>query len=148
MRSIFRDKERRALHRRVDALRPDSRALWGRMNAQQMICHLKDAIESGFGASPATPATGPLTRFPIKWLVINVLPWPKGKLQSPPDLLVTAPSDWDADIAALRSALERAAAKGPDAAWPASDVFGHLSGREWGALLRTHMDHHLRQFGV
>jgi hypothetical protein len=118
------------------------------MNAHQMICHLRDAIESGFGDATATPATGALTRFPMKWLVINVLPWPKGKLQSPPDLLVTQPTDWETDIAALRSALERAAAKGPNAEWPASDLFGQMTGRDWGALIRTHMNHHLKQFGV
>lgn len=118
------------------------------MTVHQMICHLRDALESGFSDSHPTPATGALTRFPLKWLVIYVLPWPKGKLQSPPDLLVTKPTDWEADIAALRSALERFAAKSPDAEWPASDVFGQLTGKDWGALLRTHMNHHLTQFGV
>lgn len=148
MRNIFDESERSRLHRRIDALQPTSRARWGRMNAHQMICHLKDAAESGFGPSPAEPATGILSRFPIKQLVIYVLPWPKGKLQSPPELLATKPGDWSADLVALRTALDRAAGKGPDAAWPASDVFGRLSGEEWGALLRTHFDHHLRQFGV
>jgi hypothetical protein len=27
-------------------------------------------------------------------------------------------------------------------------VFGPLTGADWGALLRTHIDHHLKQFGV
>ena len=148
MRSIFSDRERRALQRRIDALRPDTPRRWGRMNAHQMVCHLKDAVESGFGESPPGRASGPIAHFPLNWLVINVLPWPKGKLESPPELFVTTPGVWDEDVAALRSALERAAAKGPDAPWPASDVFGPLSGRSWGALLRTHIDHHLRQFGV
>ncbi len=148
MRSIFNEKERAALHRRIDRLRPDSPARWGRMNAHQAICHLRDAVDSGLRHSPEAPGTGPLTRFPLKWLVIYVLPWPRGKLQSPPDLLVTQPGEWKADIAALHAALDRTAAKDPASAWPASDVFGHLSGRDWGALLRTHINHHLRQFGV
>jgi hypothetical protein len=148
MRTIFNEKERARLLRRIAALRPDSRARWGQMNAHQAVCHLTDAVRSGFGAAPEHRATGPLSHFPLNWLVINVLPWPRGKLQSPPDLLVTQPSNWDRDVAALRAALERAVEKGPDAEWPASDVFGPLSGRAWGALLRTHIDHHLRQFGV
>lgn len=42
---------------------------------------------------------------------------------------------------------ERSAARGPHAQWPATPTFGPISGRSWGALLRTHLDHHLRQFG-
>jgi hypothetical protein len=148
MRSIFNAHERRRLHQRLDRLTPDTPARWGRMTAPRMVCHLIDAIESSDAPSPAVAATGLLTRVPFKQLVIYVLPWPKGKLQSPPELLVTQPSDWAADLARLRAALERVGARGPGGTWPASDVFGALSGRDWGALLRTHINHHLRQFGV
>lgn len=148
MRSIFSDSERRSLHHRLDQLHPDSPARWGGMNAHRMICHLRDAVESGFSTAPVEPGTGALARNPLKWLVLNVLPWPKGKLQSPPDLLVSQPAEWSSDMEALRAALERAVVRGPGAEWPASEVFGVLSGREWGVLLRTHIDHHLRQFGV
>jgi hypothetical protein len=148
MRSLFDDTERRRLLRRLDTLSPDTPARWGRMTAHRMVCHLIDAVESSGAPSPAHPGTGPLARMPLKWLVIHVLPWPKGKLQSPPDLLVTTPGAWEADLTRLRTSIERVAARGPGGAWPASDVFGPLSGREWGALLRTHIDHHLRQFGA
>jgi len=42
----------------------------------------------------------------------------------------------------------RAAARGPSAKWPASRVFGGISGRSWGVLQHKHLDYHLRQFGV
>ena len=148
MRSIFNAHERRRLHQRFDHLTPDTPARWGRMNAHRMVCHLIDAIESSDAPSPAVAATGLLTRAPFKQLVIYLLPWPKGKLQSPPELLVTQPSAWTADLARLHASLERVGARGPAGAWPASDVFGPLTGRDWGALLRTHMNHHLRQFGL
>lgn len=41
-----------------------------------------------------------------------------------------------------------AGARGPGAAWPASRVFGRISGSSWGVLEYKHLDHHLRQFGV
>jgi hypothetical protein len=149
MRTIFNDHERTALLRRINALTPDTPARWGRMDAHRMVCHLHDVIESGFADfQPAHASGGLLSWFPLNWLVINVLPWPKGKLESPPDPLATVSGTWAEDVAALRAALEKAAAKGPDAEWPASDVFGPLSGRSWGALLRTHINYHLRQFGV
>lgn len=147
MRSIFDSSERKRLLQRLDALTPDAPARWGGMSAHQMICHLTDALTSSAAASPE-PGTGVLARFPFKQLVIYILPWPKGKLQSPPDLLATQPSDWAGDLRQLRTQLERVGQRGPAGTWPASEVFGHLSGRQWGALLRTHIDHHLKQFGV
>jgi hypothetical protein len=113
-----------------------------------MLCHLTDAITSSEAPSPAHPASGPLTWTPIKQLVIYVMPWPRGKLDSPPDLLMSKPTSWEADVARFRLALEAMAARGPDGTWPASDVFGPLSGHDWGALLRTHINHHFTQFGV
>ena len=32
--------------------------------------------------------------------------------------------------------------------WPEHPAFGHLSSRDWGALVHRHVDHHLRQFGA
>jgi len=48
----------------------------------------------------------------------------------------------------LRDLVQRFAARGSAAAWPASRVFGRISGSSWGVMLHKHLDHHLRQFGV
>ena len=148
MRSVFDVQERAHLQRRIDGLQPNASRRWGQMSAHQAVCHLTDAVESAFKPAPTVSASGPLTWRPIRWLILNVLPWPKGKLQSPPDLLQTQPTDWRADIERLKVGLERVGSRGPDGEWPASDVFGELTGRHWGALLWTHLDHHLKQFGV
>jgi hypothetical protein len=148
MRTIFSSAERARLFSRIDQLTPDTPRRWGRMTVRQMVCHLTDAVESAFRPSPPERASGPLTWAPLKWLVINVLPWPKGKLESPPDLLLTQPTSWESDVRRLKHGLERVAARDPEAEWPSSDVFGELTGREWGSLLRTHLNHHLKQFGV
>lgn len=148
MQNIFDPAERARLVARILTLTAKTPARWGRMSAPQMVCHLYDAVESAEQPAPSEVAAGVLTRFPVKQLVIYWLPWPKGKLQSPPDLLVTQPTDWERDVERLIASLNRIAARGPSGAWPASDVFGELSGKQWGALLRTHIDHHLRQFGA
>jgi hypothetical protein len=118
------------------------------MNAHRMVCHLIDALASSFAPSPQQPGAGILAQFPMKQLAIYWLPWPKGKLRSPPDLLMTQPTDWDRDLQQLRAVLERVAARGEGGDWPASEVFGRLTGRQWGALLRSHINHHLEQFGA
>lgn len=151
MGTIFDAAERNALLHRIESLSPSRQPRWGQMTAHQAICHLSAAIQSGIDAPSASAppaASGPLTLRPLKWLVIHVLPWPKAKLTAPPELLHRPPGSWDADLDTLSALLIRAAERGPSAPWPASPVFGPLSGRSWGVLLRKHLDHHLRQFGA
>lgn len=148
MHSIFSERERRRIHRRIETLTPGAARLWGRMSPHQMVCHLIDSVESAFDDETEAAGTGPLSRQPLKWLVLNALPWPKGKMESPPRLTRRRPGVWDTDIGALHDALDRLAERDPGASWPPSDVFGTLSRKEWGRLLRTHMDHHLKQFGA
>ncbi len=148
MPSLFDPRERARLHQRLDALTPVARARWGRMTAPRVVCHLVDAVESAFDTETDTPGTGPLSRQPLKWLVLHLLPWPRARMDSPPRLLRRLPGDWATDRAALHAAIDALAARDPHAAWPPSDVFGELSREEWGALLRTHFDHHLKQFGA
>lgn len=148
MRSLFDASDRDALHRRIDRLTPDSPRRWGRMTAPQMVAHLTDAVESAFDEDLEPPGRGALSRQPLKWLVLGVLPWPRGRMQSPERLTRRRPTTWAADVAALHAMIERLAARDPAEPWPASEVFGVLSRREWGALLHTHIDHHLKQFGA
>lgn len=148
MKSLFSDDHRALLHVRINRLSRDSRRQWGRMTSSQMVCHLTDSIESAFDTEDEPPGTGALSRQPLKWLVINVLPWPRGKMESPPRLQRRQPTTWDTDVAALHAMMDRLAARAPEGPWPPSDVFGRLTRAEWGALLFTHADHHLKQFGV
>jgi hypothetical protein len=148
MRTIFDPRELQALRRRCSSLTADRRPRWGRLTAHQMVGHLAECLRVSLDDPPLAPPAGPFARFPLNWLVIHVLPWPQGKLQSPPDFLGFALSTWDADLRALGALLERASARGPGGPWAPSPAFGAISGRSWGALLRKHVDHHLRQFSA
>jgi hypothetical protein len=118
------------------------------MTAPEMVAHLIAALRAALGDLPIGPPRGPWSRPPLNWLVIYVLPWPKGKTQSPPELLNARPTTWAADGQTLRSLLLQCGERGPRGAWPLSAAFGRLSGRAWGVMMRKHLDHHLRQFGV
>ena len=148
MKSIFEPSVRDALLARVDRLTPDRPPLWGRLTAPQMICHVSDQMRQALGELEARPMRGPLAHAPINWFVIYVLPWPKGKAKSPPEFLARRPASWDADLAACKQLIRRVSERGPEAAWPASPVFGRISGKDWGALVFKHLDHHLRQFAA
>ena len=44
----------KGLLNRLDRLRPETRALWGKMNVHQMVCHLNDSLELAMGAKTAS----------------------------------------------------------------------------------------------
>ena len=148
MGTLFDAADRRRVLDRLAALSPDRRPLWGRFTAPEMVCHVSCGLRQGLGEYEAGTPAGPFRYPPVNWLVIHVVPWPKGKAKSPPEFLAVKPTTWEADLGALRNLVERFADRGPDAAWPPSKVFGRISGRSWGALQYKHLDHHLRQFGV
>jgi len=79
---------------------------------------------------------------------LYVLPWPKGKIQGPPEAFVTAATEWDKDMATLNGLVEEFVNKGQRDTWPDHPFFGRMSRRDWGVFCHRHFDHHLRQFGA
>ena len=148
MPSLFDPHARGLILDRISQLTPDRKPSWGRFTAPEMVCHVSSGLRQGLGELEAGPASGPFASFPLNWLVIHVLPWPKGKGQSPPEFLTPRPTTWTADVGGLRDLVQRFGARGPRAQWPASRAFGAISGRSWGVLQHKHLDYHLRQFGV
>jgi len=148
MPSLFDPKVRASILDRISRLAAERQPLWGRFTAPEMVCHVSAGLRQGLGELDAGQPRGPFTRFPMNWLVIHVLPWPRGKGKSPREFLATRPTTWAADVNQLQDLVKRFAARGAGAEWPPSRVFGRISGRSWGVLQHKHLDHHLRQFGV
>jgi len=148
MPSLFDPQRRAMILDRVSRLAPDLKPVWGRFTANEMVCHVSCDLRQGLGELEAGPPSGPWARFPLNWLLIHVVPWPKGKGRSPPEFLATRPTTWTADVSRLRGLIERFAERGSAAPWPPNRVFGRISGTNWGVLLHKHLDYHLRQFGA
>ena len=127
MPSIFDPQVRTAIVDRISRLTPERKPVWGRFTAPEMVCHISCDLRQGLGELDAGP---------------------QGKGKSPPEFLATRPTTWAADVGRLRELIQRFGARGPAAAWPASRVFGSISGPSWGVMEYKHLDHHLRQFGV
>jgi hypothetical protein len=148
MPSLFDHEARTDILDRISRLTPDRKPVWGRFTAPEMVCHVSCDLRQGLGELDAGPPSGAVSWFPMNWLAIHVIRWPKGKGKSPPEFLGTRPTIWTEDMNRLRDLVERFSARGPRVAWPPSRVFGHISGSSWGKMLHKHLDHHLRQFGV
>ena len=111
MPSMFDPTIRIRFQQRIATLTPDARRRWGRMTADQMVCHLADQLRVALGEIPTQPIPG-LTRYPlVKQFVIDVMPWPKGRVQAPPEAFTTAPGDWQRDVATLSVGDRRGAVR-------------------------------------
>ena len=80
--------------------------------------------------------------------MINVVPWPKGRIQGPPEAFTTVSSEWEKDLARLQQLLEEFGRRQAQREWAPHPMLGRMSGLLWSQLTCRHFDHHLTQFGA
>ena len=131
---------------RLDRLAPTAKGGWGRMSVAQMLHHVAGGLRMATGDLAIPRRPGPLRLFPIKQLVVFVLPFPRNAPTSPA-LIFKEEFDFDAERAAVRDLLS-SFAKRDILSWPEHPAFGPLNREQWGVMAWKHVDHHLRQFGV
>lgn len=145
--TIFNDSDRADVLARIDRITDASKPRWGRMTADRMLAHVAESLKMALGTLSCKPAKLPIRFFPLKQLIIYVLPFPKGAPTSP-ELLAGA----EVPVGDLKPELQRLigdlGTRRDQKTWPIHPAFGKLSGKAWGALMYKHADHHLRQFGV
>jgi hypothetical protein len=118
------------------------------MDAQAMLAHLKLAALMALGELPvANKSKRAFQVFPIKHLILHVVPFPKGA-PTAPELLAPDSAPFDAIRSELVTLVERLAEGPRDGFGPVHPLLGRLSFREWGVATHKHTDHHLRQFGA
>jgi hypothetical protein len=147
MKTLWQPADKQELNTRLARLNNTSLPQWGKMSCGQMLAHLTDALQMALGELQIKPKAGPLRYWPLKPLILNWLPFPKGA-PTAPELIARSPQEIQPELAELQKLMERFAASTARQDWPEHPAFGKLSAREWGALIYKHMDHHLRQFGV
>lgn len=130
---------------RVRGLSPDAPGKWGRMTARQMLAHVTDAAKMALGEITAKPKNLPIRYFPLRELVVYVLPFPRNA-PTAPELLGRAVEDWPAGLREFEAVAARLVAQSTGT-FPEHPAFGNMSARAWGVLIYRHLDHHLRQFG-
>lgn len=137
---------------RLQRLRPDSPARWGKMSAHQMICHLNDSFGLGMGAKRASEDITFVSRTVVRWIALRVpLTWPKGVPTRPEmDQLVggTRPAEFARDADALAATVRRFAQQPRPFQFGRHPIFGEMTEWEWMRWGYLHADHHFRQFGI
>jgi hypothetical protein len=118
------------------------------MNVTDMLQHLRLSARMTLGDLPvASVNKRPFQVFPLKHLLLYVLPFPKGA-PTARELKPADASSLEEERAALLELLERIGTGPRDGAAPAHPLFGPMTWREWGVVTYKHANHHLRQFGV
>jgi Protein of unknown function (DUF1569) len=147
MKTMFDDDVRRDIQSRIDRVTSDAPAQWGKMNSEQMLAHLTESLRMGTGELPVKSKRLPIRYFPLKQLILYVLPFPKGA-PTAPELVPPDRRTVEASKAELARLLSDFCSRRSQSQWPEHPAFGKLSTRQWGILTYRHFDHHLRQFGV
>jgi hypothetical protein len=150
MKSIFDQAANNEIIERINRLRTDSKAEWGKMNSSQVLAHMSQAFLSASG------------ELKLKRVLMGVLfggmmkkkvtrddkPFSKG-LPTDKTFIISDERDFEKEKAKLISLIERFSGAGPKAVTAEPHpFFGTMTPEQWDILMMKHIDHHLRQFGV
>ena len=148
MGSILNERDRSEISSRLRSLSVSSKGRWGSMGVEGMLQHLCLSARMALGELTVPSANKRVCQvFPLKHLILYVLPFPKGA-PTARELKPVDAASFEQERAALLELLERIGAGPSEGEGPAHPLFGPLTWREWGVATYKHTDHHLKQFGA
>lgn len=135
------------LRGRLDRLKPEAQAQWGKMNVGQALAHMAATMEMALG--DLTPPRVLIGRLIGGWIKPKALAAPMRQGNPTSDeLRIADQRDFEAERKRLRALIDRFAAGGPRAATTQPHpFFGPMTPDEWALQMWKHVDHPLRQFG-
>jgi Protein of unknown function (DUF1569) len=131
---------------RINKLTPESKALWGKMNAGQMLAHCQVPIGVAEGTHKLKRTFigrifGPIA----KPMLYNEKPF-KRTLPTDKSFVMTDQKDFEMEKQKLLTMISNfTEANMVDEPHP---FFGKLTKEQWSIGSWKHLDHHLQQFGV
>lgn len=150
MKNIFDLEARNELLARIEKVTPDQKALWGKMNINQGLRHMRMAFEIPTGRlNPTIAKPVKMPKWLLKFFLLNVKP-PKGGAETFVEMNMVNnninPTDFEAEKKELLNAINTFF--GENNLIPENKIAGKFSKADWGKLNYNHTDHHLRQFGA
>jgi hypothetical protein len=139
------------IRRRIAALTPESRRVWGSMSIGGMLCHLDDSYQLALGERGGELVKVPVPRGMVKYLALRLpIEW-KRNMGTMPAVRQgaggTVPGAFVDDRARLLATIARFCAC-PTLAAARHPFFDRMSADDWLRWGWLHADHHLRQFSA
>lgn len=149
MKSIYSPEALEEILLRIDKLTPDSKSLWGKMNAAQMLAHCVEPLKIATGKiNEPRMLIGILLAPFLKKGYYNDKPWPKNS-PTAPKFIMAYEKDFEKEKANLKAIVTEFSEGGEAKCTRHPNPFyGKLSPAQHGLGQYKHLDHHLQQFGV
>jgi hypothetical protein len=147
MKSLFNTSDSSKIIERIENLKPDSQAQWGKMRVDQMLAHCQAPFKVAFAELPLKRGLiGVLFGGMAKKQLAGPKPF-KPNLPTHPKFVVADQRVFNDEKGKLILYIKRFNA--PSAiVLDKHPFFGKMNPQEWDNLMWKHLDHHLRQFGA
>lgn len=137
--------------KKIERLRPDATPQFGSLTAHRMVVHLDITFQISLEEAPCEDLSNWILRSPpVRWLIINMLPMPKGVMKGPGALTPEPVEDFENSKESLNQAMYRFVEEMETD--PKRRTFDPWLGRiplaDWSKIHGLHLQHHLGQFGV
>lgn len=149
MKNLFDPSAAADIFSRFEKLQSDSKALWGKMNAAQMLAHIQVPTQVALGDRKLKQSLpGLLFGRIAKKKLLSDKPFPTG-LPTDASFLMRGEYDFQTEKQKALALLKRLSVGGEAGLTKNTHpFFGKMTADEWGILTWKHLDHHLRQFGI
>ena len=149
MKNLYHQDAFNEIKERLEKLNKENTALWGKMNAAQMLAHCKEAFKIPLSDQPyPRMLMGYLFGKIAKKQVTSDTPY-KQSLPTAPNFIIKGDRDFDKEKKQLEEMIHEFYLKGPEETGKhPHPFFGSMTQKEWGESMYKHLDHHFNQFGV
>lgn len=147
MKSVFEQDAQKELTERLNRLKAESAAQWGKMNASQMLAHCALTLQVPVGDLTIKPTfLRHIGRF-FKSMAVNDKPFSKNS-PTAAEFLIVNERDFNTEKKRFVDAFNKVSAGEQTVKVFNHAFFGPMKAGEWGKHMYKHIDHHFKQFGV
>ena len=148
--SIFEASTTEVSLNRLANLTNETKPLWGKMNAAQVLAHLNVSYDAAYGKIDLRPSfmMKLMMKLFIKKVIVGEKPY-KSNSPTAKEFIISDARDFEKEKALLIANITETEKHGKAYfEGKVSSSMGALTSNEWDIMFYKHMDHHFKQFGI
>ena len=147
IKNLFDPAVKQEIIDRINKLTPQTKQLWGKMNASQMLAHVQMPIRIAYGTHQPKGSfllrlIGPLFKSKL-W---DENPYKQSLPTDPTFIMIGEEKEFEKEKLSLLNLIN--SFSNESIVGEQHPVFGKLTKENWSKATWKHLDHHLKQFGV